>query len=146
MMLAHTVFFSLKDRSVPARARLVDACYKYLKDHPGVEYFSAGVVAEELAREVNDRDFDVSLHVVFRTKADHDRYQDAPKHKQFIQENQANLGEGPCLRQLREVRAFGDPIDACSLVSEWDHPRTSRKTLRLRFCSVRRPDRLHPGA
>ncbi len=89
-MLAHMVFFNLKDRSAPAQARLVDACYKYLKDHPGVEYFSAGTRVEELAREVNDRDFDVSLHVVFKTKADHDRYQDAPKHKQFIQENQDN--------------------------------------------------------
>jgi len=89
MMLAHMVFFTLKDHSQAARTELVDACYKYLKDHPGVVYFSAGVRVEELAREVNDRDFDVSLHVVFSTKADHDRYQDAPKHKQFIQENQA---------------------------------------------------------
>lgn len=89
-MLSHAVFFSLKDRSQTARTALVDACHKFLKDHPGVVYFSAGVVAEEFAREVNDRDFDVSLLVVFKTKADHDLYQDAPKHKQFIQENQAN--------------------------------------------------------
>src|SRR5208337_2916460 len=34
-MISHNVFFALKDNSAPARQKLVEACRKYLKDHPG---------------------------------------------------------------------------------------------------------------
>ena len=89
-MLAHNVFFSLNDPSEPARAKLVAACKKYLSTHPGTVYFACGTLADELQRPVNDRDFDVSLHVVFQTKAAHDAYQAAPLHDQFIAENKDN--------------------------------------------------------
>ena len=60
-------------------------------EHPG----AAAIVhrelgAEELAREVNDRAFDVSLHVHFESRAAHDVYQEHPRHKRFIQEMNAN--------------------------------------------------------
>ncbi len=87
-MLAHNVFFSLSDKSDGAKARLVDSCHKYLKGHTGTVFFAAGTLAGDMTREVNDRDFDVALHIVFRSKADHDRYQADPKHKKFIEENQ----------------------------------------------------------
>ncbi len=89
-MLAHNVYFSLKDPSDAAKGRLVDACHKYLKDHPGEVFFAAGMLAADLNREVNDRDFDVALHIVFKGRTDHDRYQQDDKHQKFIQENQAN--------------------------------------------------------
>ena len=89
-MLSHDVYFTLKDRSDAAKENLVQACHKYLKGHPGEVFFAAGVIAPELTREVNVRDFDVALHVVFKYKEDHDRYQVAEKHKQFIAENQSN--------------------------------------------------------
>ena len=88
--LAHMVFFTLKDKSPEARQELVAACKKYLSKHPGTVYFSTGTLCEELNRPVNDREFDVALHLVFKTKADHDRYQDAPLHLQFIEENRGN--------------------------------------------------------
>jgi hypothetical protein len=86
----HDVYFSLKDASAAARDRLVAACYKYLKDHPGVVFFAAGTRAEDMKREVNDLSFDVSLHILFRSRADHDRYQTNEQHQQFIRENQGN--------------------------------------------------------
>jgi Stress responsive A/B Barrel Domain len=89
-MLAHNVFFTLKDKSPEAKKKLVDACKKYLSKHPGTVFFAAGTLCEELDRPVNDRDFDVGLHVIFKTKADQDRYQDAPLHLQFIAENKDN--------------------------------------------------------
>jgi hypothetical protein len=89
-MLSHNVFFKLKNPSAPAKQTLVDACQKYLADHPGTVWFAAGVLADEFDREVNDRDFDVALHVVFANQAAHDQYQTAPKHEQFIQEQRAN--------------------------------------------------------
>lgn len=89
-LLSHDVYFTLKDSSATAKQKLVAACKKYLAGHPGEVFFAAGGRAEELKREVNDVDFDVALHIVFKTKADQDRYQDAPRHKQFIEENKDN--------------------------------------------------------
>jgi hypothetical protein len=88
--LAHNVYFTLHDNSPAARARLVEACHTYLKDHPGVTFFAAGEIVEAHAREVNVRDWDVGLHVVFKTKAHHDLYQEAEDHHTFIAENKDN--------------------------------------------------------
>jgi hypothetical protein len=89
-VLAHDVYFTLNDPSPEARAKLVVACRKYLTGHEGTAFFAAGTLAGEMNRPVNDRDYDVALHVYFRDKAAHDKYQDAPRHKQFIEEMQGN--------------------------------------------------------
>jgi hypothetical protein len=89
-MLSHDVYFSLNDNSEAAKQRLVQACQKYLADHPGTVWFDAAVLATEYRREVNDVEFDVALHLVFKDKAAHDRYQEAPRHQQFIEENRDN--------------------------------------------------------
>ena len=86
-MLAHNVYFTLKDRTDAARTAMVAACEKYLVNHPGVVFFACGTLQEDLDRPVNDRDFDVALHVVYEDKSAHDVYQDAPLHKIFIEEN-----------------------------------------------------------
>jgi hypothetical protein len=101
-LLAHNVFFALHDRSEPARARLLEACRKYLALHDGVVFFACGVLADELRRDVNDRDFDVALHIVFRDQAAHDRYQETPAHLQFIAENKANW---------KAVRVFDSAVE-----------------------------------
>ncbi|HEX4144068.1 MAG TPA: Dabb family protein, partial [Pirellulales bacterium] len=75
--------------SAEAIDKLVAACHQYLTDHPGTVYFSVGKLAD-LARPVNDRQFDVALHVVFENRQAHDAYQVAPRHKQFIAETQPN--------------------------------------------------------
>jgi len=90
LALAHDVYFTLKDASPAARQKLVDACKALLAGHPGIVFFAAGTRSEELQREVNDRGFDVSLHVYFESRAAHDAYQEHPRHRQFIAENQAN--------------------------------------------------------
>ncbi len=102
-MICHDVYFSLKDNSPAAKQKLVDACKKYLTGHPGEASFSAGVLAEDLKRDVNDRDFDVALHIVFENKSAHDKYQDAERHLKFIEENKDNW---------KKVRVFDSVIDA----------------------------------
>ena len=72
-LLAHDVYFSLNDASPAARDALVAACKKYLTGHEGTVAFSAGVLAAELNRPVNDRDFDVALHITFASRAAHDQ-------------------------------------------------------------------------
>ena len=104
-MLAHHVYFTLHDASPLARKKLVDACQKYLSGHPGQVWFSVGTLAEALHREVNDREFDVALAVVFQSQADHDRYQQAERHLEFIRENKANW---------KRVRVFDSCLDAAS--------------------------------
>ncbi|MCS6852803.1 MAG: Dabb family protein [Gemmataceae bacterium] len=100
-MIVHNVYFSLKDASPQAKEKLVAACKKYLTKHPGEVYFAAGTLAEDFRRDVNDRDFDVSLHIVFENKKAHDAYQEAPRHQQFIDENKDNW---------RKVRVFDSVV------------------------------------
>ena len=85
--IAHMVFFKLKDASAEATQKLVAACDKYLSGHPGTVYYSAGIRAEEMKREVNDVGFDVALHIVFANQAAHDAYQKHDRHLKFIEEN-----------------------------------------------------------
>jgi len=88
--LAHNVFFKLTDASPAKAAELVAACKKYLNVQAGIVYFAAGTLCAELARDVNDRDWHVALHIVFVDKAAHDAYQDDPTHVKFVAENKAN--------------------------------------------------------
>ena len=104
-MLAHDVYFSLKDNSPQAQKRLIAACQKYLSGHPGTVWFAAGPRAAELKREVNDLDFDVALHVVFKNDAAHQQYQKAERHLKFIEENKDNW---------KKVRVFDSLVAASS--------------------------------
>lgn len=86
-MLAHNVYFQLKDHSEEAISGLIAACRNYLTGHPGTVFFACGRLEPELARPVNDRDFDVALHLVFESRQAHDTYQDSPRHHRFVDEN-----------------------------------------------------------
>jgi hypothetical protein len=101
-MIVHNVYFSLNDTAPAAKRKLVEACKKYLSKHPGTVYFSAGTLTEDLNRPVNDRDFDVSLHLVFKNRAAHDQYQTDARHLKFIEENKAGW---------KKVRVFDSSVD-----------------------------------
>ncbi len=101
-MLAHNVFFSLHDKSPAAKAKLVNACKTHLTGHAGVLFFACGELAEEMTRPVNDRDFDVALHIIFADRTHHDIYQDAPRHHKFVEENKADWAK---------VRVFDSTVD-----------------------------------
>ncbi len=68
----------------------MDDCYRLLTRPDGLISLHAGVRDKELARPVNDGDFDVALVVVFKSRADHDIYQDHPDHLEFIASNKEN--------------------------------------------------------
>jgi quinol monooxygenase YgiN len=88
--LAHLVYFKLKDDSPAAVQKQIELCKKYLTDHDGTESFAVGTRTPDLLREVNDKEFDVALHVVFKSRAAHDAYQTAPRHLKFIEESKPN--------------------------------------------------------
>jgi hypothetical protein len=102
MAHAHNVFFTLNDGSPARRESLVRDCYEYLKGHDGVVAFLSGTRAAGCERDVNDVQFDVSLHMVFASRAAHDAYQTAPRHMQFVERNKANW---------KTVRVFDSTID-----------------------------------
>jgi hypothetical protein len=101
-LLAHNVYFTLNASTPAGRAKLVQACKKHLTGHPGTVFFACGVLEESLQRPVNVRDFDVGLHVIFASKADHDAYQVHPRHLQFIAENKADW---------KQVRVFDSTVE-----------------------------------
>ena len=109
-MLAHNVYFSLRDRSPEAIRHLLDACRTHLANRPGVMFFACGELASGCSRPVNDRDFDVSLHLIFKTVDDHDRYQNQDaEHQKFI---------AACRDNWAKVRVFDSVVsgaDAAAL-------------------------------
>lgn len=104
-LFAHNVYFSLNDASPEAQQALVEACRTYLSGHDGAVYFATGTRATAMQRDVNDRDFDVSLHIFFSSQAAHDAYQEAARHKEFIAKMNANW---------KKVRVFDSWVDAAS--------------------------------
>lgn len=100
--LAHMVFFTLAEANDANRAQLVEACKKYLDKHEGVVYFSVGVRAPEYDRPVNDRDYDVALHLVFKTAQEQDAYQTHPRHVKFVEE---------CKSLWKQVRVFDSRLE-----------------------------------
>ncbi len=103
--LAHLVYFKLKDSSGASRAKFVATCKLLLSNHPGTVYFATGTLAGDLNGQANDRDFDVSLLVVFASKQAHDDYQKHPKHLKFIEEN---------LENMEKVRVFDSYLSPSS--------------------------------
>ena len=85
-MLAHNVYFVLNEKTEAAKAKLIAACKQHLTNHPGTVFFGVGTVSD-LDRPVNDRDWDVGLHLVFENMAAHDRYQTSSRHDKFVAEN-----------------------------------------------------------
>lgn len=92
-MLAHSVYFRLVDTSSEAVDKFITACRRELTGHPGTVFFAVGRLAEDIAWEVSDRDFDVVLHLVFENKAAHDVYQESERHTRFIEQNEANWAQ-----------------------------------------------------
>jgi hypothetical protein len=101
-LLAHNVYFTLHNSLPAGRAKLVQECRKYLTGHTGTVFFACGELEPTLQRPVNDRGFDVGLHIIFATKADHDAYQEHPRHLQFIAENKADW---------KQVRVFDSTVE-----------------------------------
>ena len=103
MMLAHNVFFTLKDKSPEAIQTLVDSGKEFLSDHPGTVFFAMGSLNTELDRPVNDRQFEVALHVIFDSRESHDLYQVHQRHTDFIEANKENW---------EQVRVFDSDVSS----------------------------------
>ena len=107
--IVHSVYFKLKDNSAAAQKKLVEACQKYLTKHPGEVAFAAGPRAADFTREVNDKDFDVGLVIIFQGKEAHDKYQTSERHQKFIAENRESL-QGVRVFDARAAESEATPV------------------------------------
>ena len=81
-VVAHMVFFTLKESNAENRKKLIDAAKEYLGGHPGEIYFSVGEMAN-MKEPVSQVDFDVAVHILFESKAAHDQYLTSARHHKF---------------------------------------------------------------
>jgi type II secretion system protein G len=102
-ILAHDVYFSLNDNSPAAKERLIASCKKYLTGHPGTVRFAVGPIADDVKRDVDDLEFNVALHLVFKNKAAYDQYVTSERHLKCIAENKENT---------KKVRVFDSYVEA----------------------------------
>jgi hypothetical protein len=102
-MVSHSVFFRLKVGSPAAINALVAGCREHLSGHPGEVFFAVGTCSS-YDRHVNDRDWQVALHIVFESHSAHDAYQQADRHEVFIAAH-ADSWE--------QVRVFDADLSAC---------------------------------
>ncbi len=84
--LSHAVFFTTKDRTPAGRQKVVDLCEKYLTGHRGTVSFTVGTIAEDVTEPVSDREFDVTLIVLFEDKSMLAEYLKSPRHDKFVAE------------------------------------------------------------
>jgi hypothetical protein len=83
-MLVHTVFFYLQPNLSAEQRAFFHQEVARLGDIPQVKTFYLGTPAPVPARPVIDLSFSYSITCVFENVADHDAYQAAPVHLEFI--------------------------------------------------------------
>ena len=82
--LHHIVLFNLKDSiSTTDRAKIVTAGETLLSEIPGVIDVQLGDKARE-DREVHIKNYDLALHIQFKSNADLDVYSPHEKHQEFV--------------------------------------------------------------
>jgi hypothetical protein len=138
LQLAHSVFFTLDEDTEEAKEQLIEGCVKFLSEHEGTVYFSAGVRAQEMQREVNDQEFGVWLLIIFRDTAAHNKYQDHPRHHKFIEEYE---------HLWSDVRVFDSLVAAAvAQAPREDRPRGDRPRRQRRGDEVARIPLPDPAA
>lgn len=86
--VAHCVFFTLEDSTPENCAMLVKDCQERLSNQPGTVYFAVGPRVADFNDPASDQGFDVSLVIVFKSKAALAAYLKSEPHRQFIRYHQ----------------------------------------------------------
>jgi YesN/AraC family two-component response regulator len=104
-LLAHNVFVALKDNSDEAKKQFVESCKKYLSQHSGIVFFAVGT-STDAQGQFNDKEFDISLNMVFTSKSALDTYARSQQHQKFLAENTAGI---------KGVRVFDADVERTSV-------------------------------
>ncbi len=86
--IAHAVFFTLADKSPEGLAKFLEAV-NTLNTPPQASYrfFATGERMPGLDRDVNDKEFDVALFIVFADRKGFDDYIPSASHLKFVEAN-----------------------------------------------------------
>lgn len=84
--LIHDTYFRLADRRPKTFNDFVESLWRYLspQHHDGMVEFSISFRAVEMQRSVNDKEFDVLMHMVFQNVQAYSTYRSADKHNEWI--------------------------------------------------------------
>ncbi len=85
-LLGHNLFFSLKEPTDENKAKLIEACKKYLSQHGGIVFFAVGTRDEKLSGGFSDKNYDVALHMIFTGREALGTYARSADHQQFVRE------------------------------------------------------------
>jgi len=107
-LLAHNVYFALKDNSDEAKKKFNESCKKYLSQHAGLVFFAVGSSIKSPG-QFNDKDYDISLNMMFTNKAALETYARSEEHQKFIAENMAGL---------KGVKVFDADVERVSVPDE----------------------------
>jgi hypothetical protein len=83
-MFSHIVIFWTKPEVKNAADALIEGANKYLKDIPGILHFHVGKMVPS-HRSVVDQSYQVGLNIVFKDKESQDKYQEHPRHIEFVE-------------------------------------------------------------
>jgi len=86
-VVAHTVYFGLKDPSQANIDKVVASCRKYATKHDGtILFFCGGRFDEQSDRPFVDKDFQVTQTMIFRNRAALEKYMKSDERQQFVAE------------------------------------------------------------
>ena len=125
--LAHLVFFTLKQQTAEARQSLIDACHRYLTDHPGL---TAGAVHWLLDQGIvmmgiDAITFDPPVWAMFERKQFWEAHRVMMEREWYHLENLTNLDAIPkpfgfklSVFPVKWVNTTGSPVRAVAIVEE----------------------------
>ena len=84
--LVHDTYFGLADRRPKTREVFLSSLQRYLSParHRGMVEFRLSCRAVEMKRRVNDREFDVLMHMVFEDLEAYNKYRESDPHNEWI--------------------------------------------------------------
>jgi tetratricopeptide (TPR) repeat protein len=101
-MLAHDIYISLKDNSADAKKKLVADAKKVIGEYEGVVFWSVGTLADSIKRDYSDRNFDVTIHIVFKDLDAYEKYMASKPRQDWVNERQAGW---------KQVRTFDSIVE-----------------------------------
>jgi hypothetical protein len=86
-VVSHSVFFTLKEPTRQNIDRCIEACTKYSSKHEGTILFACGERQPESSGPVSDRDFHVTMTLIFKSREAQQKYLDSDDRKRLVVES-----------------------------------------------------------
>jgi len=85
-VVAHTVYFTMKESTRENIDKCIAACKKYASKHEGLILFACGERAEPPAMPISDKDFHVAQVLIFTSREALEKYSKSEDRQKFVAE------------------------------------------------------------